>query len=60
MTLHDLFTLTTIEHRHLLLAYVLVAVVQLVYFGLTIRGLLRPSDFIEAHEQKQNASSRRS
>ena len=57
MTLHELFTLTTIEHRHLLLAYSLVAVVQLVYFGWTIRGLLRPSDIIEVRGEKRDASS---
>lgn len=52
MTLQELLTLTTIEHRHLLLAYLLVAVVQVGYLVWTLRGLFRPSTTADA----QNAS----
>lgn len=43
MTLHELLNLTTMEHRHLLIAYVLVAVVQLAFLGMTVRQLFGSS-----------------
>lgn len=41
MTLHQLFDLSTMEHRHLLLAYAIIMVVQGGYFAWLLRGLLR-------------------
>lgn len=41
MTLHQLFDLSTIEHRHLLLAYTLVALTQLIFLVLTLRSMRR-------------------
>ena len=43
MTLQQLFDLSTIEHRHLLLAYLLVALVQLGFLLVTLRALRRSS-----------------
>ncbi len=41
MTLQQLFDLSTIEHRHLLLAYLLVALVQVGFLLVTLRALRR-------------------
>ena len=60
MTLQQLFTLTTMEHRHLLLAYVLVAVVQLGYLVWTLCGLLGPAAAADAPEARHSSTSPRS
>ncbi len=41
MTLHSLFDLSTMEHRHLLLAYVAVALIQATYAARLIRSWLQ-------------------
>ena len=41
MTLHSLFDFSTIEHRHLLLAYVAVALIQGTYAARLIRSWLQ-------------------
>ena len=60
MTLQQLFTLTTMEHRHLLLAYILVAVVQLGYLVWTLRGLFRPAMETDVLDDRRPSASSRS
>ena len=60
MTLQQLLTLTTMEHRHLLLAYILVAVVQLGYLIWTLRGLFRPAMDTDSPDVHRSSVSSRS
>ena len=60
MTLQQLFTLTTMEHRHLLVAYTLVAVVQLGYLFRTLRGLFRSTIDAGVLDVRPPAASSRS
>ena len=60
MTLQQLFTLTTMEHRHLLLAYILVAVVQLGYLIWTLRGLFRSTIDADGLDVRSPSASSRS
>ena len=41
MTLHQLFDLSTMEHRHLLLSYAIIIIAQGGYAAWLLRGLLR-------------------